>query len=284
MINLSENNIFIENCENEYDATVLNPDFMYCYSIYKEYMDFTYKLDNNFLYNLFNLRDKKHNRLSFFEFTKKFYPDENGKSEDIKYKYHTFKKKYTVPSNKHDGELRNTILDKKAYKKLFTDKSQSFITLWQVCQFIKWAEELGFYYNNLDSPIYADANLDDERKFKITTDDKKTDIIFALSMKKDPVNIDMLKIINIKVKRNYGNKIESTYIIVNNNVKYNDSADIYTMNNINILLTERIASVYIMIYRRIWNYAIKYNTSYLEPSKIRTYDNGNISILDQDTL
>ena len=125
----------------------------------------------------------------------------------------------------------------------------SFYDLWEFCQFVKFAEKSFFYYNDPSKLFYVDSNIDDynKRKFVIKDENETYQLLFSLEIEKNPNEgfvLEPLKIIRLSIIRNYGRKMSNEFIIVNSEVKYNDDADIYLIDNINRIIYERISFVF----------------------------------------
>ena len=99
--------------------------------------------------------------------------------------------------------------------------------MWQFCQFIRFAEKVFFYHNDIDKCFYVDSEMNDlvKRDFKITDLDNKVDIIVSMEKKKETLSDDTLNVLRISVKRNYGKQMINEFTIVNDFVKTKDDSD-----------------------------------------------------------
>ena len=124
----------------------------------------------------------------------------------------------------------------------------SFNDLWEFCQFVKYAEKTLFYQNDPDPQrvFYVDSDIDDlsKRQFAIRDLDNTYQLLFKLEKINEPIHNEIMKIIRLSVSRNYGRKMTNEFIIVNSEIKYNDDADIYLIDNINRILYERITNTF----------------------------------------
>lgn len=122
----------------------------------------------------------------------------------------------------------------------------SFNDLWEFCQFVKYAEKALFYQNDPIRLFYVDSDIDDlsKRQFAIKDLDNSYQLLFKLEKTNEPIHNEIMKIIRLSVSRNYGRKMTNEFIIVNSEIKYNDDADIYLIDNINRILYERITNTF----------------------------------------
>lgn len=106
-------------------------------------------------------------------------------------------------------------------------ESVNFLSMWQFCQFIRFAEKVFFYHNDIDKCFYVDSEMNDlvKRDFKITDLDNKVDIIVSMEKKKETLSDDTLNVLRISVKRNYGKQMINEFTIVNDFVKTKDDSD-----------------------------------------------------------
>ena len=168
-------------------------------------------------------------------------------TSDFKYKRN---KKFPFKKDKieiiHYPVIEENILKLKSLKEnVIIPNGINFNDLWEFCQFVKFAEKAFFYYNDPDKLFYVDSNIDDmdKRKFVIKDENNTYRLLFGLERMQSP-NKEVLKIIRLSVNRNYGRKMTNEFTIVNSEIKYNDDADIYLIDNINRILYERILSTF----------------------------------------
>lgn len=145
---------------------------------------------------------------------------------------------------------RNKILEEINNLRISTiiPTGMSFNDLWEFCQFVKYAEKTLFYQNDSDPQrlFYVDSDIDDlsKRQFAIRDLDNTYQLLFKLEKINEPIHNEIMKIIRLSVSRNYGRKMTNEFIIVNSEIKYNDDADIYLIDNINRILYERITNTF----------------------------------------
>lgn len=124
--------------------------------------------------------------------------------------------------------------------------SISFKNLWMFCQFVRYAEKVYFYNNDISNKLYVDSAMEDpsSRVFMINEKDKYK-IVFALEKQTKPGNNanENFEVIKMVVSRFYGKKMVNQFIIVDGNIKYNDISDSYLINNINKILSKSITKV-----------------------------------------
>ena len=113
----------------------------------------------------------------------------------------------------------------------------SFGSLWRFCQFVRYAEKTIFYENTLDQDFYVDSDMYEvsERSFQLKSI-YEVEVLFKLEKTRDKVNNEEFKVITLNVKRLYGKQMMNTFTIVNEDVKFNDSSDLYLINTINNFL------------------------------------------------
>lgn len=113
----------------------------------------------------------------------------------------------------------------------------SFGSLWQFCQFVRFIEKVNMFRNDPDSTLYVDSDMLElkERSFEIKFDSKTT-FNFKLEKAEDKVNHQEFKVITLNVKRKYGKQMTNIFTIVNEDVKFNDSSDLYLIKTVNEVL------------------------------------------------
>jgi hypothetical protein len=120
----------------------------------------------------------------------------------------------------------------------------SFNSLWQYCQYIRFMEKCFFYKNDPENELYVDSDIDDMnmRSFKIKGD--SFDILFKLTKEKDIATNEPIKILQLKVQRNYGRKLLNQFNIVNEDIKLNDISDKYLIESIEKMIIRNIVDGY----------------------------------------
>ena len=114
------------------------------------------------------------------------------------------------------------------------------------CQFVRYAEKVIFYKNDTNCKLYVDSKLDEKYKMKFSLnlfDDVSS--IFELERIKE--RDKYLEVINITINREYGKQMMDRFVIVDRDVKYNDSSDILLMNTINRELRQSVIDTFLCI-------------------------------------
>lgn len=240
MILLGDKNIYIDICEKLYDAIIISDNYP---KILSDYNIFDNKVSFNNLYeSIFSTEIKRPKNI--IEYIK-IMNDSN-----FSYKFgrkDIFKTSDSITLYKEIYNINTTI--ENLSSDILNVNSLSFMTLWQICDLVKWAEQSIFYKNDINKKLYVDSNINsDEKQFKILNDDYN--ILFNLTMTKKPdknssyTESAYFKNIQIKVRRAYGRQLEDTFMIVDADVKYNNSADLYLMNTINKLLKINVLNTF----------------------------------------
>src|SRR5574344_1428899 len=74
-----------------------------------------------------------------------------------------------------------------------------FETIWQFCQFVKYAEKTKFYHNDINQNLYVDSDLYDmDSRVFIIKDEHDYQLAFKLEKREGP-NKEKIKIINLTV-------------------------------------------------------------------------------------
>ena len=141
---------------------------------------------------------------------------------------------------------------KKYLDNILSNPSQTFWNLWQICQFIRWAEKVFLYNNDPDkeNSIFVDSEMNaDERHFKITLPD--VNIFFILKLVKIPnatlVGKQYSEVISIKIERNYGKKMNTKIQVVDGDIELADDSDLYLLNQINRYINTAIRTLFIVV-------------------------------------
>lgn len=125
-----------------------------------------------------------------------------------------------------------------------------FDLLWDFCELIRVAEKIFFYNNSPDNTIFVECEIgnndSDKRKFSIKIRKNNGSCIGELRfiLEKDVFGKN---IISINVVRDYGLKMENVYKIVDKDTPYNDSSDLYLINEINFILKQCILNTFLEI-------------------------------------
>lgn len=123
---------------------------------------------------------------------------------------------------------------------------RSFEQIWYFAQFVRYAEKVIFYENIPAHAFYVDSGLNDdkERCFVIDPANTEYSILFKLQWVYDTTKKEMLKVINIKVTRDYGKQMINEYTIVNGEVNLNDDSDYTLIKVINSILYDYTLNTY----------------------------------------
>jgi ribosomal protein S24E len=92
--------------------------------------------------------------------------------------------------------------------------------------------------------FYVDSDMLElkERSFEIKYNDKTT-FNFKLEKVEDKTNHQEFKVITLNIKRKYGKQMANIFTIVNEDVKFNDSSDLYLIKTINEILYKKMMSI-----------------------------------------
>lgn len=138
---------------------------------------------------------------------------------------------------------------KNFFNDILSNPSQTFWTLWQVCQFVRWAEKIFIYDNDPEkkSDIFVDSEMNsDERQFKIST--SKFNLFVILRLVKRPnasfAEKQYNEVISIKIERLYGKKMESKLQIINGETDGLDDSDLYLISQINYTIHKALRSLF----------------------------------------
>lgn len=141
-----------------------------------------------------------------------------------------------------------------------SDIPLTFRTIWEFCDFVRWAEKALFYDNSLSTRVIVDSVMgagiiNDDPKVIVFRTIRSNDVDIKLELKKMKVNQESIlnldtgvtttsKIITIEVSRHFGKNMKSKYVVVDENVNYKDLSDIYLMNTINKIIKDCTIAVF----------------------------------------
>lgn len=122
-----------------------------------------------------------------------------------------------------------------------------FDRLWDFCEFVRVSEKVFFYPNRPERKLYVECDLkkagSGERKFRIKSGysefGNEVEIRFTLEK-----NVLSNNIISIQVIRNFGLNMKTEYKVVDGDLPFNDSSDLYLINQINFILRDSIISTF----------------------------------------
>lgn len=130
---------------------------------------------------------------------------------------------------------------------ILSNPSQTFWTLWQVCQFLRWAEKVFLYDNDPEKDLFIDSAMDaDERCIMFTFANTIFKIKLQLISKPEVKITDSAynQVITILIQRQYGKKMENKYISVDGYVDMIDDSDTYTLNQVNRFLNIKLRDAF----------------------------------------
>ena len=138
---------------------------------------------------------------------------------------------------------------------ILSNPAQSFWTIWNICQFVRWAEKVFLYRNEPETDsIFVDSEMTaDEREFMFKVGD--VTLSFKLQLIKKPdikiTESAYNEVITIMVERNFGKQMKTKIISVDSEVELTDDSDIYLINQINRYLNSAIRELMIDIINKI---------------------------------
>lgn len=160
------------------------------------------------------------------------------------------KKKFSLFTKNENKEIyiKNRALD--LYNEFLKEECSeeymlSFGSLWQFCQFVRFIEKVSMYKNDPEmNSFYVDSDMLElkERTFEIKYDDKTT-FNFKLEKVEDKINHQEFKVITLNIKRKYGKQMANIFTIVNEDVKFNDSSDLYLIRTVNEILYQKMIAI-----------------------------------------
>jgi hypothetical protein len=128
----------------------------------------------------------------------------------------------------------------------------SFDRLWDFCEFIRVAEKIFFYRNSNDEVLAVETGItknSGERRFRIVLNkDSKYYVELKFTLIKDLTSMNIIK---ISVVRHYGLEMTNTYTISDAEINYEDSSDLYLINELNFILMKCMYTKFNQILRYI---------------------------------
>ena len=159
-----------------------------------------------------------------------------------------FKKKHII--NEYDKQvfIKKTImkeLEEFIDEECSMDDIVSFSSLWQFCQFVRYAEKVVFYKNALDRHFYVDSDMLDVKERLFVIEQKNLDSTYKFKLEKvvDSITKEECKVITLNICRHYGKEMSNIFTIVNEDIKINDQSDQYLITTINLILEKTIKNV-----------------------------------------
>lgn len=145
---------------------------------------------------------------------------------------------------------------------ILSNPSQTFWTLWKVCQFLRWAEKVFLYNNDPEKDLFIDSGMnDDERCIAFTFENTFFKIKLQL-VKKPEIKLTESaynEVVTILIQRQYGKKMENKYISVDGYTELVDDSDIYTINQVNRFLNIKLKESFNSILTKILNVSSRNN-------------------------
>jgi len=202
--------------------------------------------DNNPLIGLFEtFYDQIRSHKSYLDDLSKQIEEDNEekiiKSKKKKRFFKWFKKEeiktYELPYDfvASYNEIKNYLND------ILSNPAQDFWTLWRICQFIRWAEKVVLYKNELDPDYYKSIFVDsainaDEREFVFDIVQGARVYIKMELVQKPYIKITESaynEVLTIMVQRSFGKKMENKFVVINGESDIVDDGDLYLINQIN---------------------------------------------------
>lgn len=131
---------------------------------------------------------------------------------------------------------------------------RDFEQMWYFAQFVRYAEKAIFYDNDTDKPLFVDSPLDEDHERIFVISKSNYIIKFKLQWIYDSTAKQMLKVINIKIDRNFGKEMSNEYIIVDGNVKLKDVSDFILISIINSILYDATLDTYKLIMDKLFTF------------------------------
>lgn len=174
-------------------------------------------------------------------FSKIFKSDSSNNHEAVGLPYNEILTAYEAIKNFLDNILSNP--------------AQSFWTIWNICQFVRWAEKIFLYRNDPETDtIFVDSEMTaDEREFMFKVSDITLSFKLQLIKKPDAKITESAynEVITIMVERNFGKQMKTKIISVDSDVDLTEESDIYLINQINRYLNSAIRELMVDIINKI---------------------------------
>ena len=138
----------------------------------------------------------------------------------------------------------------------------TFSSIWQFCQFVRYAEKTIFYPNKLENDFYVDSDMLELQSRKLSIKLYDTDIKLDLEKISDNISKHEFKTIKLNINRLYGKKMTNMFTIVDEDVKCYDSSDTYLINTVNKLLYDNMILTLVAILQHLVNIYINYEEEY----------------------
>ena len=205
--------------------------------------------------------------------------------EKVKYSFtdrYTERKEYNYLYDRYEKSMLTEL-------NRLDDYYKSFMSIWQYCQFIKWAEHTVLYKNDSDKVLCEDTAIDEDCKRLVINKPDEFQIFFKLELVKDPAVYTTLsdiisnnteqnkfmKVITLEVQRLYGKKLNSKFTIVNDTINLQDSEDIYLKRTIDHILYKCMIETSTLIGERIVE-VLTEGEEYYENSNAKKYESDKV--------
>ena len=150
-----------------------------------------------------------------------------------------FDQKETIPKDKAVEQFR-VLIDhfRMTAVRLDAEETGLFWNIWDIAVFVRYAEKLLLYDNELDQRLFYVDSAMDAKEQKLVIDKPQYTIYIRLEERFLEDTKETIEVKHIKVKRKIGKKMENDFVIVNDNPKFNDDSDSYLLYQIENLLRE----------------------------------------------
>lgn len=153
--------------------------------------------------------------------------------------FNFFDQKETIPKDKAVKQFRALIDNfRMTAMRLDTKETGLFWNIWDIAVFVRYAEKLLLYDNELDQRLFYVDSAMDAKEQKLVIDKPQYTIYIRLEERFLEDTKESIEVKHIKVKRKIGKKMENDFVIVNDNPKFNDDSDSYLLYQIENLLRE----------------------------------------------
>lgn len=153
---------------------------------------------------------------------------------------------------KYDSELEHVKEKIELFKSTLLTTVPDFNTLWDFCEFIRVCEKIFFYPNMPENSLYVEVDLNKTvsgvRKFRYKVNSDCVNAELRFTLERDILGSDILSIV---VVREYGLKMNNSYKVVDGNLQYPDSSDLYLINEINFILKDCIYNTFLSMVKLI---------------------------------
>lgn len=195
-------------------------------------------------------RDSENNmflKIVYDFYDKSRFPKQVNETEVVKKSTNPISYIYNKYKNKDSDDKVDHLDPVNIFVRQLRSSVPSFETLWEFCEFIRIIEKIFFYNNSPENDIYVEYDFDSkdqQRKIQITNDTREIKFLLTHSI----LNSD---VIEIKVTRHYGKQMTNYYRITDGEIDYEDSSDLYLINEINKLLQDIMVNTFLGLIEHI---------------------------------